>query len=223
MTPQVFVGLVLAVSVAVGLCVTAWLRRGRHRRPDEQDLPRRSFLWVALLTPVAATVAAIGLVSRWPIGVAAGPVLFVLGWVLAAGVDADVGRLPNRLTVPLAGTALVWGVALAAVRGDVGAGVRTVLGAVALGGAYLALMALSGLVTGHGGGLGAGDAKLALSIGAVLGWFSWGSILGGFLLAFVLGAAQALVLVVARRARRSDAFSFGPAMAFGAALALVVA
>lgn len=222
MTSQVFVGLVAAVSLAVGLCATAWLRRGRHRRDGERELPRRSFAWVAVLTPVAATLAATGLVSRWPVPVAVGPVLFVLAWMLVAGIDADVARLPDAFTWPLAGLAVAWGLVLAGVRGDPAAAWGTVLGAVGLGGTYVLLIAVSGLLTRHGAGLGAGDAKLALSIGAVLGWFSWLGVVAAVLLAFVIGAAQALVLVL-RGARRRDAFSFGPAMALGAALALLVA
>jgi leader peptidase (prepilin peptidase)/N-methyltransferase len=220
---QVFVGLAFVVALAVGLPAVCWLRTHRYRLAEEADLPRRSHVWVAVVMPVAAVLAAAGVAGRWPWWVAVGPVLFVLGWMLAAGIDADVGRLPDALTLPLAGLALAWGLAFAWVFGNPDAAVRTVAGAVGMAAVYLALQLLSRAIPPHQEGIGSGDVKLALSIGAVLGWFSWLGMWAALLLAFVIGGVWGLALLVTRRAGRRDSFSFGPAMVLGAALALVFA
>ncbi len=223
MSTPLFLGIVLVVAVAAGVGFALRLRRRQHRLPEDADLPARAHVWVAVVTPVAAVVAATGVAGRWPWWVAIGPVLLVLGWMFAAGIDADVGRLPNVLTLPLAGFAVAWGLALAWLFARPDAALRTVVGALGLAALYLGLMVLSRVVPPHQEGLGAGDVKLALSIGATLGWFSWQGVWVSVLLAFVIGAVWAGVLLVSGRAGRHDSFSFGPAMVLGAALALLAA
>lgn len=223
MSVQLFLGCVLVVSVGAGILATRWLRRQRYRLPEDADLPTRSHVWVAVVMPLAALVAAAGVAGRWPWWVAIGPVVFVLAWFLAAAIDADVGRLPDVLTLPLGGAALAWGLALAWVFGDPGAALRTVAGGLGLGALYFALLLLSRAIPPHQEGLGAGDVKLAVSIGAALGWFSWLGVTSSVLLAFAIGAVWGVVLLVTGRARRHDSFSFGPAMVVAAALAFLVA
>ena len=58
-------------------------------------------------------------------------------------------------------------------------------------------------------GFGGGDVKLLAAVGLVLGWRLAIATLAGSIL---LGGCQALFLVVARGARRSDTFAFGPSI-----------
>lgn len=133
----------------------------------------------------------------------------VLVWAVAlSGCDLRYRRLPNVLTVPGAAAVLV----LAA---GCGRGLPALLGAVGLGGLYLAVhLALPA-------GLGAGDVKLALGVGGFTGSLGpevW--ILAAFgapLLTAILGAAMAV------RDRRA-VVPHGPSMCVAslAATALVV-
>ena len=71
-------------------------------------------------------------------------------------------------------------------------------------------------------GIGAGDAKLGLAVGSVLGWYGWPVLLSGTFYAFLAAAAYALGLLVLRRASRKDSFAFGPFLIAGALVAILI-
>ncbi|WP_447038052.1 prepilin peptidase [Streptomyces sp. DSM 118878] len=136
--------------------------------------------------------------------------------VLLAVVDFTVHRLPDVLTLPLGGAALVLlgGAALLPEHG--GSWFGALYGAFALAGAYFVLFLISP------DGMGFGDVKLALSLGAVLGWYGWGVLLLGAFAGFVLASVYGVGLVIARRAGRRTAIPFGPFLIGGAFVGLVL-
>lgn len=136
--------------------------------------------------------------------------------VLLAVVDFRVKRLPDVLTLPLAGAALVLLGVVALVPEHVGKWSSAALGTLALGAGYLVLWLV------NPGGMGFGDVKLALGMGAVLGWYGWGTLLLGTFAGFLLGALYGGALVVARRAGRRTAIPFGPFLIAGAYLGLLI-
>ncbi|WP_089154668.1 prepilin peptidase [Micromonospora sp. NBS 11-29] len=167
---------------------------------------------VALL--VAAAVLALA-------GGSPGARLALAWWLVCAVpmalVDAAAHRLPDRLTWPAA------------------AGVWALLGATALAGpgpAPWLRAATAGLVLGAGfaattllfgrRGFGLGDAKLALSAGALLGWYGWPALVAGLVLAVTLAALAGLALLAARRVRWSSHLPFGPFLILGTAATLVL-
>ncbi|MBM7491903.1 leader peptidase (prepilin peptidase)/N-methyltransferase [Micromonospora luteifusca] len=141
-----------------------------------------------------------------------------LGWTIpAVFVDLAVHRLPDRLTLPAAaGTWLLLGVA--ALDAEPGHWLRA-----ALGGAGLALLFASSTLLLGRRGFGLGDAKLALSVGALLGWYGWPVLLLGLLIAFGLSALVSVGLLAARRARWSTHLPFGPFLLLGTVGALLLA
>ncbi|MEU8519631.1 A24 family peptidase [Streptomyces sp. NBC_01216] len=136
--------------------------------------------------------------------------------MLLASVDARVHRLPDRLTLPLAGAVplLLGGAGL--LPHSAGSWLHALLGGLALGCGYLALFLI------HPGGMGFGDVKLALSVGAALGWYGWGVLFAGTFAGFLSGAVYGLGLVLTRRAGRESAIPFGPFMLGGALLGLLL-
>jgi leader peptidase (prepilin peptidase)/N-methyltransferase len=129
--------------------------------------------------------------------------------VLLAVVDVRVRRLPDVLTLPLAG-AVPGLLGLAAlVPGRAGSWTTALLGALALGGGYFLLFLI------NPSGMGFGDVKLALGMGAAVGWYGWPAVLLGTFAAFVLGALYGGALVVLRRAGRGTAIAFGPFLLVG--------
>lgn len=148
--------------------------------------------------------------------------VFGAGATLAAGVDGAERRLPDRLTVPLALVCPVLLAGSAWVLGQPGRALRMVLGAGALGVVYLALH------LANPAGLGFGDVKLSISIGAVLAWASWDAWWAGALLGPLLGAWAGLVLLRRARAERPGprasppVLPFGPPMIAGAIAGLAV-
>ncbi|MFE7567709.1 prepilin peptidase [Streptomyces sp. NPDC057539] len=143
--------------------------------------------------------------------------------VLLALVDRAVHRLPDQLTLPLAGAAVVL-LGLAALvpgGGDGGTGPggswpTALLGGLALGACYFVLFLI------NPNGLGFGDVKLALSLGVALGWYGWTVLFVGAFVGFLLGALYGFGLILLRRAGRKSAFPFGPFMIVGALVGIVL-
>ncbi|MEU6120692.1 A24 family peptidase [Streptomyces sp. NPDC047123] len=136
--------------------------------------------------------------------------------VLLALVDFTVHRLPDVLTLPLAGAALALLGAVAFLPERAGSWLGALYGALALAGAYFVLFLISPA------GMGFGDVKLALSLGAVLGWYGWGVLLLGTFAGFLLASLYGAALVVARRAGRKTAIPFGPFLLGGALVGLLL-
>lgn len=124
-------------------------------------------------------------------------------WLVALTVcDLRTRRLPNALTLPPA-------VVVVAAAWGAGQGGAAVAGGLALAGAYLVvhLMAPSGL--------GAGDVKLALGLGAWTGWC-------GAQVWLLAALAAPLGTVAAALLCRRRAVPHGPAMCAATALAVAL-
>lgn len=141
-----------------------------------------------------------------------------LGWAIPLVlVDAAVCRLPDRLTWPAAaGTWLLLGLAALA-----GAGPAPWLRATVAGVALALFFATTTLLLGRRG-FGLGDAKLALGVGALLGWYGWAVPVAGLVLALLLSGAVGVALLAARRVGWRSHLPFGPFLVLGALAALVL-
>ncbi|WP_281901345.1 prepilin peptidase [Micromonospora humidisoli] len=141
-----------------------------------------------------------------------------LGWAVPLVlVDLAVHRLPDRLTWPAAvGT---W--ALLGVAAVTGAGAGTWLRAVTAGVVLGLAFATTTLLLGRRG-FGLGDAKLALGMGALLGWQGWGVLVTGLVLTFLLSALVGVVLLASRRVGWSSHLPFGPFLVAGTCLTLLL-
>ena len=168
----------------------------------------------ALATVTALVCAALAAATGTRPEVAVWLLLAPVGGLLAA-VDLRVRRLPDPLTLPLAGAALVLLGLTALVPEHAGEWTTALLGALALGGGYGVLFLI------NPAGMGFGDVKLALGAGAVLGWYGWPTLMLGTFAGFLLGALYGGALVVARRAGRKTAIPFGPFLIAGAFLGVL--
>ncbi|GAA3077518.1 prepilin peptidase [Streptomyces glomeratus] len=129
--------------------------------------------------------------------------------VLLATVDFAVHRLPDALTLPLAAAALVLLGVAEVLPGASGSWTSALLGSLILGACYFVLFLLSK-------GFGFGDVKLALVLGAVLGWYGWPIVLVGTFAGYLFGALYGVGLILARRAGRKSSIPFGPFLMAGA-------
>ncbi|MFJ1600543.1 prepilin peptidase [Streptomyces sp. NPDC088261] len=140
---------------------------------------------------------------------------------LLARVDGAVRRLPDVLTLPLAAaTAALLGI-VALLPGADGPGggswTTAVLGGLALGACYFALFLI------NPNGLGFGDVKLALALGAALGWYGWGVLFAGAFAGFLIFSLYGSALMLRRRTTRGITLPFGPFMIAGTLLGLLAA
>ena len=187
--------------------VTGWLGRARCGQCPSAEAAYGSAVPLVVATALvcAALAAATGPRPELGVWLLLGPV-----GVLLAAVDLRVKRLPDVLTLPLAGGALVLLGVAALLPEHAGDWLTSLYGALALGGAFFVLFLI------NPGGMGFGDVKLALGLGAALGWYGWPTLMLGTFAAFLLGAVYGGALVAVRRAGRKTAIAFGPFLIAGA-------
>lgn len=171
---------------------------------------------------VAATGLLWGVISAWSLsgGMAVSmlPVVLALltAGVLLTVIDIRHHRLPDALVLPLY-PVTVLGLAL----DGFATGRWPVVPAIVGGVVWIVVVGLPWLISG-GRGMGFGDVKLAPVLGVTLGWVALSVAVAGLLIAFLLGAAVGVGLMIARRAGRRTAIPFGPFLLVGALLGLVV-
>ncbi|MGW1806349.1 prepilin peptidase [Streptomyces sp. NPDC002078] len=189
--------------IACGAC-------GAARRAD---VPPAAAFTASLVTALtcAALAAATGTRPELAVWLLLAPV-----GVLLAVVDFRVQRLPDPLTLPLAAAALALLGLVALLPEHAGDWLTALYGALALGAGYYALYRI------NPAGMGFGDVKLAVGMGAVLGWYGWSTVLLGTFAGFLLGALYGAALVVVRRAGRKTAIPFGPFLLAGAFAGLLI-
>lgn len=145
------------------------------------------------------------------------PALLACSYLMAIGVaacavDLAEQRLPSELILP--SYLVVGGCVLAAATttGDAALVPRVTAAAAACFAFHLLLAVMSG------GGLGAGDVKLAGALGLATGWLGWTAVLSAVLLAW---ASAAVAVLLRSRAARGHRLVMGPFLFAGfAAVAL---
>jgi leader peptidase (prepilin peptidase)/N-methyltransferase len=123
-------------------------------------------------------------------------------------IDLDHQIIPDVITLP----GIVAGVISALVSPRI-TWMESLLGIGVCGGLFLLVIVASG------GGMGGGDVKLGAMLGAFLGWKVG---LFALLVAVVLGGVVAAALLVSGRKGRKDPIPFGPFLAAGGAIALLL-
>jgi leader peptidase (prepilin peptidase) / N-methyltransferase len=162
----------------------------------------------ALVAVVAIGMAAAALIKFDLSGRAFVAALYCVLLVVLAAIDLERRIIPNRIVVPGAFIVLLGNVAAEPHRAKEWtiAAFATMLGALVISVATR-------------GGVGMGDVKLALLLGAGLGW----NIVGAIVLA--MGATFVVSLtILARRGlgARKETIPFGPFLVFGALVALLL-
>lgn len=195
-----------AVGVAVGLALGPVADRVATNAPVHAPLLRRAPFSRRLPLVAAATAALFGAsglaFGLSPEGLAAALLCFCL--VVLTRIDLEHRLLPDRIVLPGAGLVL-------AVRT---AGEPSLEWTLAAFGAGLALFLVA---LAYPRGLGMGDVKLSLLLGAGLGLPVVVALFVGFFLAFV---PAAVLFVRHGREARKRAIPLGPFLAAGAVVAL---
>jgi prepilin signal peptidase PulO-like enzyme (type II secretory pathway) len=146
--------------------------------------------------------------SSWPTWYVAVLATYAVFLLAIAVYDARWQRIPNRAVYPAAGAAVVL-----AFFQPMGPWWSFILAGIFAGALLLGISIVSR------GGLGIGDAKLAVLIGLMSGW---PSVIAALFVAFAGGALVGLVLMASGRIGRRDPMPFGPALAAGAIAGIFV-
>lgn len=174
------------------------------------------------------------LISATALGVATAIVFGLLAWrigpraellvdsclaalcVPLAAIDLSEHRLPNKLLLPAYPVLLgLLGLAASYDR-DATPILMALAGMSSLLVFYLAIALISG------GGLGAGDVRLAGVLGLALGWRGWQTLIVGALLGLVYAGLAGLIMILLRRATCHTCVPLGPALIGGAFTALLI-
>ena len=196
------------LGLGVGALLTPAIDRFPVHRPENEAPsssrahPRRRFV-VPAITALAFVLAYLQFGLSWRLLEACA---FVCVMVVIAFIDLDSMIIPNVIVLPAALIGLAASIAF-----DPG---RWWVYLVAAVGSSLFLFVLALIWPG---GMGMGDVKLALLMGAVLGAL----VVVAFFLAFLIGATVGLVLILSKRKGRKDAIPFGPYLALGSVIALL--
>lgn len=191
--------------------VLAWLALRRRCLHCSAPITGR---YVTFEVTTAAVFAALTWATGpgWHLGA-----LCYLAWLTLTltSIDWDLHRLPNQIVLP--GYALSAAALALACASDPTSLVRAVAGALVLSVGYGIVMLI------WPPGMGFGDVKLAVIVGAYLAALSWPALAVGTMAAFAFGAAGALATLATPRGAegRRTGIAFGPAMLAGVWVALL--
>jgi leader peptidase (prepilin peptidase)/N-methyltransferase len=181
--------------------VASWLiLRGRCRACGATISPR--YLLVEIMTGALFGMALWRFGLEWPLLVAWAS---IAAMIAVAFIDYDHMIIPNRIVLPGALVGLGASVALDPLAWWVY--LVSSVGAAAF---------IFALVMIWPGGMGPGDIKMALFMGAVLGK----GVIVGLLVAFLSGTIVGVYLMVVMKRSRKTKIPFGPFLALGAVLAM---
>ena len=192
------------LGLGVGWFLDAVIGRWVGQAPEAAYPKRRSRSWLVMaLTAAGFVLAYVQFDLTWRLALAW---WFIAVMIVIAFIDLELMIIPNRIVLPSALAGLAAAIALDPQR-------WWVYLVAAVGAAlFLFLLALV-----WRGGMGAGDVKMALLMGAVLGSL----VVVALFLAFILGAIIGIVLIATKRKTRKDVIPFGPYLALGSVLALL--
>lgn len=200
----------------LGVPVQPWLLRGAL--PGRR--PRRLAVELATVVVFAVLGASFGATEAVLPLLALGAALVAVSFV-----DLEHYRIPDRITFPALALCGVGVVVTSATLGITDALAGAAIGAVG----YFLLLLVAHLISPRG--MGFGDVKLALLMGLFLGWVGWApdeTVIGPLRLvlnALVLGCVIGVVFGLGHRVvtKEREGFPFGPSLAAGCLLVLVLA
>ena len=190
-----------------------WVRpRAEADRPAEAERPTDAEIGMAWQRPeVLFPAAVLALVALVHLGLTPHGVIgagFTATLVVLAAIDLRHGLLPNRIVLPAAAAVLLLQISF--YPEDAAEWVAASLGAAG----FLLVPSLI-----NASGIGMGDVKLALLLGAMLG----GGVIAALLIAFLSLWPVAIYLIVTQGwEARKQAVPLGPSLAFGSILVLLL-
>lgn len=192
--------------------MVSWLLlRGQCRACGEPISPRYPLVELATSGLFAATAARLGVDVALPAFL-----VVIAGLVAISAVDLERFIVPNRILYPTLFIAAPLLLVAAAVDGDWRSARDAAIGGVGAFATFLIIHLASPR------GMGFGDVRLSGVIGMFLGWLSLGHVALGLFLAFLLASAIGVGLIAVKLRTRKDHIPFGPFLALGAVLAMLV-
>lgn len=198
----VLCGSVLPIYDLIPL-LSYWLRAGKCRYCGQPISLR--YCLVELLTAVLFTVC---LATIGASGYLLDVLVFVSSLLIIAFVDYEHQIIPDKLLLAMA--VYTGFILLASAEADIADRVTAGLA----GGAFMLFIAFLSK-----GGMGGGDVKLSVVLGL---WLGMKLLVLSLFIAFLAGGAAGSILLLLHRKRRKDAVPFGPFLAFGGVISILL-
>lgn len=192
--------------------VVSWLLlKGRCRSCGERISVQYPLVEVATAVLFALTALRFGLDAALPAFL-----VFVAALIAITPIDLALRIVPNRIVYPTLFVSAPLLLAAAAVDGDWTSAREAAIGGVAAFAVFFVLWYVSPR------GMGYGDVRLSGVIGMFLGWIGLWHLALGLFLAFLSASVIGVGLMLVGRKGRKDLIPFGPFLALGAILAVLV-
>lgn len=194
-----------------------WLDRPLPRFPVPEEGSRTKW-WMVHVVTWAALAVGVWSIDTWDRLVPY--VLLVPVLVGLSVIDIETLRLPDRIVLPATAVSLLAFAAASVVGGEL----HRLLACLVGGFTYLAFLLVAHLV--HPRGMGFGDVKFSALLGLHVGWAAAdvvSALVGVFysmLVGFLVGSLGGVVVMLVRR--RNSEYPFGPYLALGCLVVLVV-
>lgn len=200
------------ISSRDNIPVVSWLLlRGRCRSCGMRIPVRYPLVEIGTAVLFAVNAARFGVDAALPAFLVFGAALIAI-----TAIDLDLYIVPNRIVYPTLFSAASLLLLAAAVDGEWASAREAAVGGAASFGVFLLIHLISPA------GMGFGDVRLSGVIGMMLGWIGLSHVAVGFFLAFLSASVVGVILMVAGLRDRKGHVPFGPFLALGAEVAVVV-
>jgi leader peptidase (prepilin peptidase)/N-methyltransferase len=142
--------------------------------------------------------------------------VWTAGLIALSAIDLDTYRLPNAVVYPTGVATFV----LLAVASVVSHDARGLVEAAAGGSIAFAVLFVIHVISPKG--MGFGDVRLAAVLGLALGWIELPLVAVGLFFSFLLASIVGVLLIATGARSRKDRIPFGPFLALGSFLAVLV-
>ena len=140
--------------------------------------------------------------------------------ISAFAIDYKLQIIPNRLTLSIFETGLIFTFLSALINTNAGMNIfiNNMLGMIVGGGIFLIITLIGGLIAGKDA-MGFGDVKLMGALGLFVGWVE---IIMISVIAFLLAAIVSIVILISRKKKADEYIPFGPFIVIGALIVVFV-
>jgi len=192
--------------------VVSWVLLRGHCRACSAPISAR-YPAVELLTALCFAAVGARFSGSW---VVPAYLVFTAGLIALSLIDLDHYLLPNRVLYPVGFVSVPLLFLGAVIDGDLGDFVHALLGGVVAFALFFVIHTISPR------GLGFGDVRLSFLLGIFLGYLSWWHVAFGLFAGFFLGAVVGVALMALGKRGRRQHIPFGPFLAAGAFLVILV-
>lgn len=212
----------------IGLLVGQFIDWCNKRLPEYKKVFSKEFFTVYFkeakpkyLLMVITAAMYVGLLYFFGLSIDTLKYMFLVPMLISAFViDYRLQIIPNRLTLTIFETGLIFTFASVLINTNVGISIfmNNMLGMIVGGGIFLIITLIGGLIAGKDA-MGFGDVKLMGALGLFFGWMN---IIMVAVMAFLLAAVISIIILVSRRKKADEYIPFGPFIVISAIIAMFV-